>query len=78
MVYELMGIADSDDPELQPGPNSVELIEMTLMASMMFEAGDRQGAANAYQGILNLHAGDPVASAMLGRPELAPYRGQKC
>lgn len=74
MVYELIGIADSDDPELQPGTNSVELIEMTRAASAMFEAGDHRGAAAAYERILTRHAGDPVASAMLGRAELASFR----
>ncbi|KRR02722.1 hypothetical protein CQ12_06485 [Bradyrhizobium jicamae] len=77
MVYELMGIADTGDPELQPAPHSVELIEMTRAASMMFEAGDHQGAANAYERILSLFAGDPVASAMLTRSELAPNRRHK-
>ena len=76
MVYELLGIAGSDDPELRPDPTSIDLSEMTRAASNMFEAGEYREAASAYRRILNQYPGDPVARAMLNTSELAPHSGQ--
>ncbi|VIO75028.1 adenylate/guanylate cyclase domain-containing protein [Bradyrhizobium ivorense] len=76
MVYELLGIAGSDDPELRPNPDAVELSEMTRAASSMFEAGNYQAAASAYRRIFDRYPRDPVARAMLHTSELAPHRGQ--
>jgi adenylate cyclase len=76
MIYELLGIVGSDDPELRPAFNSIELSEMTRTASDSFEAGKFHEAATAYQQILDRYPGDPVATAMLNMPELANIEGQ--
>jgi hypothetical protein len=76
MIYELLGIAGSDDPELRPAGDAVGLSELTRAASNMFEAGQYKQAATAYRMILDHYPTDPVARAMLGSPELAPHHGQ--
>jgi adenylate cyclase len=70
MIYELLGIAGSDDPELRAAENTAELIRLTSEASILFEAGKFREAAGAYRALLGRHPGDPVASAMLAEPEL--------
>jgi class 3 adenylate cyclase/ABC-type nitrate/sulfonate/bicarbonate transport system substrate-binding protein len=76
MIYELLGIAGSDDPELRPGLESIELSEMTATGSSLFEAGKFYEAATAYQRMLDRYPGDPVATAMLNMPELANIQRQ--
>jgi class 3 adenylate cyclase/ABC-type nitrate/sulfonate/bicarbonate transport system substrate-binding protein len=70
MIYELLGIAASDDAELRPAEDAAELIRLTGEASALFEAGKFREAAGAYRALLGWHPGDPVASAMLAEPEL--------
>jgi len=65
MIYELLGIAGSEDPELAPRPRDAELCETTRAASARFEAGDLEGARTAYREILRKFPADPLASAML-------------
>ena len=65
MIYELLGIAGSDDPELRPRPRDERLCELTRIASARFEAGDLAAAAAAYRDILREFPGDPLAAAML-------------
>lgn len=72
MVYELLGIPESDDPELKPGPDDMGLSEMTRAASDLFEAGHYQRAAAAYREILDRYPGDRVVTTLLDNtPELA-------
>jgi adenylate cyclase len=66
MVYELLGMTSSDNPELEARPGDVRLCEMTRAASSHFESGDMAEAARRYQGILELYPTDPVARSMLG------------
>ncbi len=49
VIYELMGIPGSDDPELRPVADAAKLSEMTQSAFSLFGAGDYQGASNAYR-----------------------------
>jgi len=65
MVYELLAIAKSDDPELEIRPADKRLSEMTWVASKSFEKGDLEGAARRYRDILGEFPYDPVAKAML-------------
>ena len=65
MVYELLGVRDSSDPELRPAETAAELSELTQSAFDLFEAGDHRNAADAYRKILVRHPTDPVAKAML-------------
>lgn len=71
MIYELLGVRDSDDPELKAADHALELSKLTEAASALFEAGRHREAATAYRNILGRHPDDPVAKAMLELPELA-------
>jgi class 3 adenylate cyclase/ABC-type nitrate/sulfonate/bicarbonate transport system substrate-binding protein len=70
MVYELLGIADSEDPEVRPEEDAVELIRLTCDASALFESGRFKEAAASYRKILDQYPDDPVARAMLAASEL--------
>jgi class 3 adenylate cyclase/ABC-type nitrate/sulfonate/bicarbonate transport system substrate-binding protein len=65
MIYELLGIAGSDDPELAPRADDARLAEMTRAASAAFERGDKSVAARLYEEILAHFPNDPVATSML-------------
>jgi class 3 adenylate cyclase len=65
MVYELLGIKDSDDPELRGHREANRLCEMTWGASGYFERGDFVEAARGYRKILELFPSDPVARVLL-------------
>lgn len=70
MIYELLGVRESDDPELRPAEHALELGKLTGMASAAFESGRYREAAEAYRDILVRYPDDPVAKAMLGMSEL--------
>ena len=70
MVYELLGVRNSEDPELKPTDAALALSELTGPASQLFEAGDYRKAAAAYRQILDRFPDDPVAKSMLGESEL--------
>jgi adenylate cyclase len=65
MIYELLGIANSDDPEVAVRAESRRLSELTWAASDCFERGDVAEAARRYREILELFPDDPVATVML-------------
>jgi adenylate cyclase len=65
MIYELIGMANSDDPELEVRPDDRILSEMTWAASKCFEAGDLEGAARRYREILGQFPNDGVTKSML-------------
>ncbi len=65
MVYELLGIKDSDDPELRGHQEANRLSEMTWDASGYFERGEFVEAARGYRKILEAFPGDTVARALL-------------
>jgi adenylate cyclase len=65
MIYELIGIENSNDPELDAHPDGRRLSEMTWAASRCFEAGDLEGAARRYREILEHFPNDGVAKSML-------------
>jgi adenylate cyclase len=65
MIYELIGITNSNDPELEVRPDDRRLSEMTWAASRCFEAGDLEAAACRYREILEHFPNDGVAKAML-------------
>ncbi|WFU75537.1 adenylate/guanylate cyclase domain-containing protein [Bradyrhizobium sp. CB2312] len=67
MVYELLGIRTSDDPELRATEQAVLLCERTTEASACFERGELDRAARHYQYILRDFPGDGVAKSMLAR-----------
>jgi adenylate cyclase len=65
MIYELVGLANTDDPELEVRPADRRLTEMTWLASKCLEAGDFGGASRRYREILGQFPWDGVARAML-------------
>src|SRR5262249_32201295 len=65
MIYELMGIRASDDPELNVSVEILRLCEMTREASSHFEQGDFDVAAQRYAAILRAYPEDPVARSLL-------------
>ena len=65
MAYELLGMINSHDPDLQVLPRASNLSEMTRVASDNFENGDIAAAARCYRAILVESPSDPVATSML-------------
>jgi class 3 adenylate cyclase/ABC-type nitrate/sulfonate/bicarbonate transport system substrate-binding protein len=65
MIYELLGMADSSDPELATRPDDRLLSDMTWVASRCYELRDFAGAARHYREILHRFPDDLVAKAML-------------
>lgn len=65
MIYELVGLAKTNDPELEVRPADRRLSEITWLASKRFETGDLEGAAQKYRDILEQFPSDGVAKAML-------------
>jgi class 3 adenylate cyclase/ABC-type nitrate/sulfonate/bicarbonate transport system substrate-binding protein len=65
MIYELLALRDSDDPELRARDRDEQLSAMTWHASQKFEAGDFPAAERAYRDILKSCPGDPLAKAMV-------------
>jgi hypothetical protein len=65
MVYELLALRASDDPELRVCDRGEQLSAMTWQASQRFEAGDFVAAERDYRAILDDFPGDPVARFML-------------
>ncbi len=65
MIYELLALRGSDDPELRIRERDEQLSAMTWKASQLMESGDFPAAENAYRTILESFPGDPVAKLML-------------
>jgi adenylate cyclase len=65
MIYELIGLVNTDDPELEVRPADRRLSEMTWLASKCFEAGDLEGAGSRYREILGRFPDDGAAKSML-------------
>jgi len=65
MVYELLGIRASDDPELKAPDNAITLCNLTSEASSYFEQGQFAQAARRYEDILHAFPDDPVAKSQL-------------
>jgi class 3 adenylate cyclase len=65
MIYELLALRGSDDPELKVRGRDELLSAMTEHASRQFEAGDFAAAEQAYRAILDNFPGDAVAQFMV-------------
>lgn len=65
MIYELLGLRTSDDPDLRARDRDEQLSAMTWQASQQFEADDLAAAERAYRDILDSFPDDPVAEFML-------------
>jgi adenylate cyclase len=73
MVYELLGVADSTDPELEARADDKRLSELTWIASGYYEKGDFAAAALRYSDILKEYPNDPVAKSMLAASSASPH-----
>jgi adenylate cyclase len=65
MIFELMGVRNSDEPELVAPKNANQLCDMTRAASELFERGQLNKAAQCYREILTAFPDDPVAKLLL-------------
>jgi class 3 adenylate cyclase/ABC-type nitrate/sulfonate/bicarbonate transport system substrate-binding protein len=65
MIYELLALCTSDDPELRVRERDEQLSTMTWDASKKFEAGDFRASGDAYRSILMAFPNDTVATFML-------------
>jgi class 3 adenylate cyclase/ABC-type nitrate/sulfonate/bicarbonate transport system substrate-binding protein len=65
MIYELLALHASDDPELTVRDRDEQLCAMTWQASQQFEAGEITAAQRAYRVILDDFPHDPLAEFML-------------
>jgi hypothetical protein len=59
MIYELLGIRNSDEPELAAPEDANKLCDMTRAASDLFECGRLNKAAQCYREILMALPGEP-------------------
>jgi class 3 adenylate cyclase/ABC-type nitrate/sulfonate/bicarbonate transport system substrate-binding protein len=64
MIYELLAIRASDDPELRVRDRDEQLAALTWQASGLMEAGDFAAAERGYRVILEEFPRDPVAKFM--------------
>ena len=64
MIYELLAIRTSDDPDLRVHDRDEQLSAMTWQASQKFEAGDFAAADRAYRDILKEFPEDALARLM--------------
>jgi class 3 adenylate cyclase len=67
MVYELLALRTSDDPDLRVRDREEELSAMTWHASQKFEAGDFLAAERAYRDILKSYPKDSLARFMMAQ-----------
>jgi len=65
MIYELLALRVSENPELRIRDGDEQLSTMTWNASQLIEAGDLPAARRAYSAILESFPNDPVAELML-------------
>ena len=74
MIYELLAVRDSEDPELRIRERDEKLSVMTWKASNYFEQRAFDEAAGGYREILQAFPDDPVAKMMLSglSPNLQP------
>jgi hypothetical protein len=67
MIYELLALRTSDDPDLRVRDRDEELSAMTWQASQKFEAGDFPAAERAYRDILKKFPEDALARFMIAQ-----------
>jgi len=67
MIYELLALRTSDDPDLRVRDRDEQLNMMTWQASQKFEAGDFLAAERAYCDILKEFSEDSLAKFMIAK-----------
>src|SRR5882672_102301 len=71
MIYELLALRTSDDPDLRVRDRDKQLSAMTWLASQKFEAGDFSAAELAYRDILKEFPQDSLARSMIAEQKAA-------
>ncbi|MGJ4946100.1 ABC transporter substrate-binding protein [Bradyrhizobium sp. HKCCYLS1011] len=74
LAYELLGMTDSGDAEIEARSSDQRLCQTTLEASEYFERGELREAARRYEKILEEFPNDSVAKSMLeaASPSIVP------
>src|SRR6195952_2356783 len=72
MIYELLALGASGDPDLGVRDRDEELCAMTWTASRLFDAGEFSGAEQAYRAILNVFPDDSLAAFMMADCQASP------
>jgi class 3 adenylate cyclase/ABC-type nitrate/sulfonate/bicarbonate transport system substrate-binding protein len=65
MIYELLAIRNSEDPDLRVRDSDEKLCELTRLASLAFQAGDFSAAEQAYRRLLQEFPDDGLATSMI-------------
>jgi hypothetical protein len=65
MIYELLALRASDDPELRVRDRDEQLCQMTWQASQKFETGDFAAAERAYRAMLEVFPDNSLARFMI-------------
>ncbi|HEY4175772.1 MAG TPA: adenylate/guanylate cyclase domain-containing protein [Kofleriaceae bacterium] len=73
MIYELLAIAGTDEPELGPRPDDEELVLLSTKAADARRAGDVPGAMHAYEAVLARFADDRVTRLLLDELRVSPH-----
>ena len=76
MIYELLALRASDDPELRIRDRQEQLSAMSWQAFQQIEAGDFAAAERAYQALLDSFPGDRLAEVMLEECEKSRATGR--
>ena len=72
MIYELLGLRDTDDPELMPRTGDLELAVFAMKAANAVAAGDRSAARLIHLEAVAQFPNDPVSRACSPPCRLAP------
>jgi class 3 adenylate cyclase len=72
MVYELLAIAGADDPELRPRDGDETLVSLSSVAADLRATGDVDGAARAYQVVLERFPDDRVTRSLVAELSSKP------
>jgi len=65
MIYELLGLKDTADPELMPRDGDLEKAELAKQVANALVAGDRSAARLLCQGAVARFSNDAVSHALL-------------
>lgn len=65
MIYELLGMKDSDDPELMPPAGDLEMAECAKQAATALAAGEQSAARLIHLGAVAQFPDDAVVRALL-------------
>jgi adenylate cyclase len=71
MVYELLAIAGTDDPELAPNEHDAKLVSLSTRAAAQRASGELDAAASTYREMLAEFPEDRVALLLLNELEIA-------